>query len=158
MYGSVASHSWIDGWSFNWTLEHPDQNSFTFAPQQTGVYFEALYGPKLSHLNMILVFAPSPTSQCNKPWEGQLGECAQWLKWTDEVGDAAGEIITASARGHDICEWEAVSAYSSAMKLKSVYRALLLLNSQTLLVVDLSNRSRRFPNKICQCLLPQSGY
>ncbi|KAF3829754.1 hypothetical protein GH733_001705 [Mirounga leonina] len=109
----------------------------------------ALYGPKLSHLNNVLVFAPSPTSQCNEPWEGQLGECAQWLKWSgEEAGDAAGEIVTASQHGEMIfVSGEAVSAYSSAMKLKSVYRALLLLNSQTLLVVDHVEKQDNSPIK-----------
>ncbi|KAJ6664401.1 hypothetical protein lerEdw1_007058 [Lerista edwardsae] len=132
-------YSWIDGWrSFNPGHEHPDQNSFTFAPNGQVFVSEALYGPKLSHLNNVLVFAPSPTSQCNQPWEGQLGECTQWLKWTgDEVGDAAGEIITASQHEEMMfVSGEAASAYSSAMRLKSVYRTLLLLNPQTLLVVD----------------------
>ncbi|XP_053106659.1 dermatan-sulfate epimerase-like protein [Hemicordylus capensis] len=132
-------YSWIDGWwSFNPGHEHPDQNSFTFAPNGQVFVSEALYGPKLSHLNNVLVFAPSPTSQCNQPWEGQLGECTQWLKWTgEEVGDAAGEIIT-SSQHEDMMfvSGEAASAYSSAMKLKSVYRSLLLLNPQMLLVVD----------------------
>ncbi|XP_049638132.1 dermatan-sulfate epimerase-like protein [Suncus etruscus] len=143
-------YSWIDGWrSFNPGHEHPDQNSFTFAPNGQVFVSEALYGPKLSHLNNVLVFAPSPTSQCNKPWEGQLGECAQWLKWNaEEVGDAAGEIITASEYGDMVfVSGEAVSAYSSAMKLKSVYRALLLLNSQTLLVVDHVERQSDSPLK-----------
>uniref|UniRef100_A0A8C0PSV9 Dermatan sulfate epimerase like n=1 Tax=Canis lupus familiaris TaxID=9615 RepID=A0A8C0PSV9_CANLF len=143
-------YSWIDGWrSFNPGHEHPDQNSFTFAPNGQVFVSEALYGPKLSHLNNVLVFAPSPTSQCNKPWEGQLGECAQWLKWTgEEAGDAAGEVITASQHGEMIfVSGEAVSAYSSAMKLKSVYRALLLLNSQTLLVVDHVERQDNSPIK-----------
>ncbi|KAM3928837.1 dermatan-sulfate epimerase-like protein [Leptodactylus fuscus] len=132
-------YSWIDGWrSFNPGHEHPDQNSFTFAPNGQVFVSEALYGPKLSHLNNILVFAPSPTSQCNKPWEGQLGECSQWLKWTtNESGNAAGEVITASQQGETMfLSGEAMSAYSSSMRLKSVYRCLLLLNHQTLLVVD----------------------
>lgn len=132
-------YSWIDGWrSFNPGHEHPDQNSFTFAPNGQVFVSEALYGPKLSHLNNVLVFAPSPTSQCNQPWEGQLGECTQWLKWTgDEVGETAGEIITSSQHEEMMfVSGEAASAYSSAMKLKSVYRSLLLLNPQTLLVVD----------------------
>lgn len=143
-------YSWIDGWrSFNPGHEHPDQNSFTFAPNGQAFVSEALYGPKLSHLNNVLVFAPSPTSQCNQPWEGQLGECGQWLRWTgEEVGDAAGEIITASQHGEMLfVSGEAVSAYSSAMKLKSVYRALLLLNSQTLLVVDHVERQDGSPIK-----------
>ncbi|XP_029446776.1 dermatan-sulfate epimerase-like protein [Rhinatrema bivittatum] len=132
-------YSWIDGWrNFNPGHEHPDQNSFTFAPNGQVFVSDALYGPKLSYLNNVLVFAPSPTSQCNMPWEGQLGECAQWLKWTaDEAGDSAGEIITATQHGEMMfVSGEAASAYSSAMKLKRVYRASLLLNSQILLVVD----------------------
>ncbi|KAM9332645.1 dermatan-sulfate epimerase-like protein [Pholidichthys leucotaenia] len=132
-------YSWVDGWnSFNPGHEHPDQNSFTFAPNGQVFVSEALYGPKFSFLNNVLVFSPSPTSQCNSPWEGQLGECAKWLRWTDEgVGDARGEVITASSH-RDILfvSGEAASAYSPAMRLKSVYRALVLLDSQTLLVLD----------------------
>ncbi|KAL1006938.1 hypothetical protein UPYG_G00079250 [Umbra pygmaea] len=132
-------YSWLDGWnSFNPGHEHPDQNSFTFAPNGQVFVSEALYGPKYSYLNNVLVFAPSPSSQCNVPWEGQLGECAKWLRWTDEgVGDSAGELIAASShRDTMFVGGEALSAYSPAMRLKSVYRALVLLNSQTLLVLD----------------------
>ncbi|XP_032407409.1 dermatan-sulfate epimerase-like protein [Xiphophorus hellerii] len=132
-------YSWVDGWnSFNPGHEHPDQNSFTFAPNGQVFVSEALYGPKYSYLNNVLVFSPSPTSQCNSPWEGQLGECAKWLRWTDEgVGDARGEVIVASEhRDTMFVSGEAVSAYSAAMRLKSVFRALVLLNSQTLLVLD----------------------
>ncbi|KAJ8397434.1 hypothetical protein AAFF_G00439830 [Aldrovandia affinis] len=127
------------GWnSFNPGHEHPDQNSFTFAPNGQVFVSEALYGPKYSYLNNVLVFAPSPTSQCNEPWEGQLGECAKWLRWADEeVGDTAGEVIAASSHQDTMfVSGESAPAYSSAMKLKSVYRSLVLLNSQTLLVVD----------------------
>ncbi|XP_063075106.1 dermatan-sulfate epimerase-like protein [Engraulis encrasicolus] len=132
-------YSWVDGWTnFNPGHEHPDQNSFTFAPNGQVFISEALYGPKYSYLNNVLVFSPSPTSQCNQPWEGQLGECGKWLSWGEkEVGSSAGELV-ASASHQDtlFVSGEAVSAYSSAMKLKSVYRALVLLNSQTLLVLD----------------------
>ncbi|KAJ8418750.1 hypothetical protein AAFF_G00002490 [Aldrovandia affinis] len=132
-------YSWVDGWNnFNPGHEHPDQNSFTFAPNGQVFVSEALYGPKYSYLNNVLLFSPSPTSQCNNPWEGQLGECAKWLRWTDEeVGNMAGEVIAASShRDLMFVSGESAAAYSSAMKLKSVYRALVLLNSQTLLVVD----------------------
>ncbi|XP_029517210.2 dermatan-sulfate epimerase-like protein [Oncorhynchus nerka] len=132
-------YSWLDGWnSFNPGHEHPDQNSFTFAPNGQVFVSEALYGPKYSYLNNVLVFGPSPSSQCNAPWEGQLGECAKWLRWTDEgVGDAAGELIAASShRDTMFVSGEAAPAYSPAMRLRSVYRALVLLNSQTLLVLD----------------------
>ncbi|KAJ8010024.1 hypothetical protein DPEC_G00070670 [Dallia pectoralis] len=132
-------YSWLDGWnSFNPGHEHPDQNSFTFAPNGQVFVSEALYGPKYSYLNNVLVFAPSPSSQCNFPWEGQLGECGKWLHWTDQgVGDTAGEVVAASShRDTMFVSGEASSAYSPAMRLKSVYRALVLLNSQTLLVLD----------------------
>lgn len=132
-------YSWLDGWnSFNPGHEHPDQNSFTFAPNGQVFVSEALYGPKYSYLNNVLVFAPSPSSQCNGPWEGQLGECAKWLRWTEKgVGDGAGEVVAASSHGDAMfVSGEAAGAYSAAMGLRSVYRALVLLNSQTLLVVD----------------------
>ncbi|XP_076838176.1 dermatan-sulfate epimerase-like protein [Brachyhypopomus gauderio] len=132
-------YSWLEGWTnFNPGHEHPDQNSFTFAPNGQVFVSEALYGPKYSHLNNVLVFGPSPTSQCNAPWEGQLGECSKWLQWEKkEVGDSAGEVIAASSNEDTLfVSGEAVKAYSSAMELKSVYRALVLLNSQTLMVLD----------------------
>lgn len=141
-------YSWIDGWNnFNPGHEHPDQNSFTFAPNGQVFVAEALYGPKYSYLNNVLVFAPSPTSQCNKPWEGQLGECSKWLKFREEeVGDSAGEVIAASSHEDMLfVSGEAVSAYSSAMKLKSVYRALVLLNSQTLMVFDNVEKQKASP-------------
>ncbi|KAI7809387.1 dermatan-sulfate epimerase-like protein [Triplophysa rosa] len=141
-------YSWVDGWmNFNPGHEHPDQNSFTFAPNGQVFVSEALYGPKYSHLNNVLVFAPSPTSQCNQPWEGQLGECSKWLRWGEkEVGDTEGEVIAASKHVDMLfVSGESVSAYSSAMKLKSVYRALVLLNSQTLLVVDHVEKQEHSP-------------
>ncbi|MBN3320372.1 DSEL protein, partial [Atractosteus spatula] len=144
----MKPYSWIDDWNnFNPGHEHPDQNSFTFAPNGQVFVSEALYGPKYSYLNNVLVFAPSPTSQCNEPWEGQMGECAKWLRWTDDkVGDTAGEVITASYhKDMMFIAGEAGPAYSPAMKLKSVYRALVLLNSQTLLVVDHVEKEENSP-------------
>ncbi|XP_026857013.2 dermatan-sulfate epimerase-like protein [Electrophorus electricus] len=141
-------YSWLEGWAnFNPGHEHPDQNSFTFAPNGQVFVSEALYGPKYSHLNNVLVFGPSPTSQCNAPWEGQLGECSKWLRWEEnEVGDSAGEVIAASSHQDTLfVSGEAVTAYSSAMKLKSVYRALVLLNSQTLMVLDHVEKQNRSP-------------
>ncbi|KAM8822621.1 dermatan-sulfate epimerase-like protein [Spinachia spinachia] len=132
-------YSWVEGWnSFNPGHEHPDQNSFTFAPNGQVFVSEALYGPKHSYLNNVLVFGPSPTSQCNAPWEGQLGECGKWLRWGDAgVGDSRGEVIVASSHEDTMfVSGEAAAAYSPAMRLKSVYRALVLLDSQTLLVLD----------------------
>ncbi|KAM6411630.1 LOW QUALITY PROTEIN: dermatan-sulfate epimerase-like protein [Pluvialis apricaria] len=132
-------------WRFDWAegrfqpgdMNSPDQTSFTFAPNGQVFVSEALYGPKLSHLKHVLVFALLLQASATKPWEGQLGECAQWLKWIgDEVGGLNGEIITASQAGDMIVSGEGGAAYTSAMKLKSVSAFLLLLNSQTLLVVD----------------------
>ncbi|XP_007895427.2 LOW QUALITY PROTEIN: dermatan-sulfate epimerase-like protein [Callorhinchus milii] len=146
-----ATYSWIDGWrNFNPGHEHPDQNSFTFAPNGQVFVSEALYGPKYSYLNNVLVFAPSPTSQCNQPWEGQLGECGQWLRWTaGEAGDSAGELVSASQLGQMMfVSGEASSSYSSALRLKSVYRALVLLNPQTLLVIDHVERSQGSPAQL----------
>ncbi|XP_041924626.1 dermatan-sulfate epimerase-like protein [Alosa sapidissima] len=143
-------YTWVDGWnSFNPGHEHPDQNSFTFAPNGQVFVSEALYGPKYSYLNNVLVFSPSPTSQCNAPWEGQLGECGKWLRWTDEgVGESAGEVVAASShRDSMFVSGESAPAYSSAMRLKSVYRALVLLNSQTLLVVDHVEKEEDSPVK-----------
>nr|XP_057915534.1 dermatan-sulfate epimerase-like protein [Doryrhamphus excisus] len=132
-------YTWLDGWnSFNPGHEHPDQNSFTFAPNGQVFVAEALYGPKFTYLNNVLVFGPSPSSQCNAPWEGQMGECGKWLHWTDKgVGDTKGEVITAASHGDTMfVSGEAASAYSSAMRLKSVYRALVLMDTQTLVVLD----------------------
>ncbi|XP_067887279.1 dermatan-sulfate epimerase-like protein [Heterodontus francisci] len=141
-------YSWIDGWkNFNPGHEHPDQNSFTFAPNGQVFVSEALYGPKYSYLNNVLIFSPSPTSQCNQPWEGQLGECGQWLNWmADEAGRSAGELVTATQHGGMLfISGEAAAAYSSAMRLNSVYRALLLLNPQVLLVIDHIERREDSP-------------
>ncbi|XDV27340.1 hypothetical protein PO909_030884 [Leuciscus waleckii] len=88
--------------------------------------------------NILAILIGALTSQCNQPWEGQLGECSKWLRWGEkEVGETAGEVIAASSHEDMLfVSGESASAYSSAMKLKSVYRALVLLNSQTLFVLD----------------------
>uniref|UniRef100_A0A8C4R6W3 Dermatan sulfate epimerase like a n=1 Tax=Eptatretus burgeri TaxID=7764 RepID=A0A8C4R6W3_EPTBU len=130
---------WINGWkSFNPGHEHPDHNSFTFAPNGHVLVSEALYGPKLTHLNNVLTFAPTPQNGCNVPWEGQLGECGQWLHWlSNDVGEMAGEIISASQHGKLLfVSGEAVGAYAPHLGLRSVYRSLMLLNPETLLVLD----------------------
>uniref|UniRef100_UPI00358E75A2 dermatan-sulfate epimerase-like protein isoform X2 n=1 Tax=Myxine glutinosa TaxID=7769 RepID=UPI00358E75A2 len=150
--------------------EHPDQNSFTFAPGGRPFISEALYGPKESHLNNVLVFAPSPTSRCNQPWEGQLGECGMLMGlpgYNDDGKDGyagensehfgedqkerlngpnsnrgsgnlgGGELIAAVQQGDAVfASGEAVAAYSPVMRLRSVYRAIVLLDSQRLLVLD----------------------
>lgn len=87
----------VNDWKgFNPGHEHPDQNSFTFSPN--GRYFvtEALYGPKLTILDNTYSFAPSTQSTCNEPWEGQIGECAKWLRYSEFQPGIRGQILTAT--------------------------------------------------------------
>lgn len=103
---------WIDGWkNFNAGHEHPDQNSFVFVPN--GRYFinEGLYSPKFSYLNNVLLFSPSAESQCNQPWQGQIGECSKWLKYNQEI-IPRGEIVASSKTGGMVLmAGESVDAY-----------------------------------------------
>ena len=69
-------------WNFNAGHEHPDQNSFVFAPNGRLVVSDTLYAPKLSSLNSVLMFQPGGGGgggACEQPWEGQVGECGKWL-------------------------------------------------------------------------------
>ncbi|XP_072051989.1 dermatan-sulfate epimerase-like protein [Amphiura filiformis] len=131
--------SWVKGWkSFNPGHEHPDQNTFIFAPAGKLFITDGLYASKYSYLNNGWSFAPSPTSECFQPWEGQLGECSKWLGWRKPSASKYGaELITASMNNDLIfTSGEAVQAYDSSMKLESVYRSLLLVNHQILVVLD----------------------
>ena len=107
---NLMSH-FIKRWdNFNAGHEHPDQNSFVFAPN--GRYFitEALYASKHSYLDNTLTFAPS-TSECNQPWEGQIGECYKWLKYK-EIPVPRGKIVAAaSTNGYVYFAGDAVHAY-----------------------------------------------
>ncbi|KAJ8042492.1 Dermatan-sulfate epimerase-like protein [Holothuria leucospilota] len=132
-------YPWLRGWnSFNPGHEHPDQNMFVFVPNGQPFIADALYGPKLTYLNNVHAFAPSPTSRCNIPWEGQLGECSKWLDWKNpKLSSSKGEVVYAEENdGNVFVSGEAKSAYDPSMKLLSVYRSLILLESDTLLVVD----------------------
>ncbi|XP_038069428.1 dermatan-sulfate epimerase-like protein [Patiria miniata] len=138
--------SWLSKWkSFNPGHEHPDQNMFVFAPNGQPFITDGLYGPKYSYLNNVLLFSPSPTSQCFKPWEGQLGECDKWLRWRREGVEAyGGELVTASVGdGMVHMSGEAKNSYDPKMNLKSVYRSLVLLNPNLLVILDhVETRSR----------------
>jgi hypothetical protein len=131
---------WLQGWkkSLNPGHEHPDQNSFVFYPRGIPFITEALYGPKYSFLNNVLTFGPSKETKCNSPHEGQLGECGKWLDWkTPGIEHAWAEVIAASYQESMVfTSGEAVGAYSSKLGLKHVYRSLLLLSEDLLLVVD----------------------
>ncbi|XP_072169330.1 dermatan-sulfate epimerase-like protein [Diadema setosum] len=132
--------SWpMNGWnSFNPGHEHPDQNTFEFVPNGRLFVTDGLYSSKMSYYNNILTFSPSPTSHCMEPWEGQLGECAKWLDWKNpDLVNYHGEIVTATtSHGFLFVSGEAVTAYNPSMQLDSVYRSLVLLNPNLLLVFD----------------------
>ncbi|XP_078398353.1 dermatan-sulfate epimerase isoform X1 [Cetorhinus maximus] len=132
---------WINGWkNFNAGHEHPDQNSFTFAPNGVPFITEALYGPKYTFLNNALMFSPATADTCFSPWEGQVTEAcnSKWLKYKHGIsGDCRGQVIAAlEQNGVIFIRGEAVGAYSPSLKLKSSQRNLLLLQPQLLLLVD----------------------
>lgn len=132
---------WIKGWrNFNAGHEHPDQNSFTFAPNGVPFITEALYGPKYTLLNNAVLFSSAFSGSCFKPWAGQVTEAcdSKWLKY--KVGPAAdtqGRVEAAIERkGMVFIRGEGRSAYNPELKIRNVQRNLLLLHPQLLLVVD----------------------
>lgn len=132
---------WIKGWrNFNAGHEHPDQNSFTFAPNGVPFITEALYGPKYTFLNNVLMFAPAVSKSCFYPWEGQVTEdcSSKWLKYKhDLAADCQGRVVAAMERGGVVfIRGEGVGAYNPKLKLRSLQRNLLLLHPQLLLLVD----------------------
>ena len=129
----------INGWdSLNPGHEHPDHNSFTFWPRGQPFINEGYYGSKFSFKNNVLMFAPSLQAKCYPPYQGQIGECYKWLDWFNPEASAMhGEILASYEEdGYVFISGEAVNAYSNRLKLKSVYRALLLITPDVLLVVD----------------------
>lgn len=132
---------WVKGWrNFNAGHEHPDQNSFTFAPNGVPFITEALYGPKYTLLNNAVLFGSSISDSCFKPWAGQVTEnCAsKWLKYkVGPAADAQGRVEAAMRRqGVVFIRGEGRSAYDPQLKLRSFQRNLLLLHPQLLLLVD----------------------
>lgn len=132
---------WIKGWrNFNAGHEHPDQNSFTFAPNGVPFITEALYGPKYTFLNNAVLFGPAASGSCFKPWDGQVTEAcdSKWLKY--KVGlaaDAQGRVEAAMERqGMVFIRGEGQSAYNPDLKIRSFQRNLLLLHPQLLVLVD----------------------
>ena len=132
-------YDWITGWrSFNPGHEHPDQGSFVFAPNGVPFITEALYGPKYTWLNNVLLFGPTTAPTCSGPFEGQIGECEKWMNYKDEaIWFVDAEIVAASkAEEFVFISGEMSGWYSSTLGLTSVYRAVVLLNPGILLVVD----------------------
>ncbi|XP_030055087.1 dermatan-sulfate epimerase [Microcaecilia unicolor] len=133
---------WIKGWkNFNAGHEHPDQNSFTFAPNGVPFITEALYGPKYTFLNNVLMFSPAVNvKSCFAPWEGQITEecSSKWLKYKrDPAASSHGQVTSALERnGIVFIKGEGAGAYNAEFKLKSYQRSLILLHPQLLLLVD----------------------
>ncbi|KAM6279949.1 dermatan-sulfate epimerase isoform 1-T5 [Porphyrio hochstetteri] len=132
---------WIKGWrNFNAGHEHPDQNSFTFAPNGVPFITEALYGPKYTFFNNVLMFSPAVSKSCFSPWEGQITEdcSSKWLKYKhDLAGDCQGRVVAAMERsGVVFIRGEGVGAYNPKLKLRRLQRNLILLHPQLLLLVD----------------------
>ncbi|MBN3299398.1 DSE epimerase, partial [Amia calva] len=141
---------WINGWrNFNAGHEHPDQNSFTFAPNGVPFITEALYGPKYTFLNNAVMFSPAVSDNCFVPWEGQLTEnCnSKWLKYKHgSAADTQGRVLAAiESNGLVFIQGEGKGAYNSDLKIKSFKRNLLLLHPQLLLLVDQINLEKDSP-------------
>ena len=132
-------YDWIKGWrNFNPGHEHPDQGSFVFAPNGVPFITEALYGPKYTWLNNVLLFGPTTKPTCSGPFEGQMGDCKKWLWFKDEaIWFIDAELVAASQREQIVfISGEMSGWYSSTLRLESVYRSVTLLNPGVLLVVD----------------------
>ncbi|XP_067339205.1 dermatan-sulfate epimerase isoform X2 [Channa argus] len=132
---------WIKGWrNFNAGHEHPDQNTFTFAPNGVPFITEALYGPKYTLLNNAVLFGSAVSGSCFKPWAGQVTEAcdSKWLKYKMGLaGDAQGKVEAAMEReGMVFIRGEGHSAYNPELKIRNFQRNLLLLHPQLLLLVD----------------------
>ena len=123
---------------FNPGHEHPDQNSFTFSPAGRRLVTDGLYGPKLTYLNNVLMFSPGNASECTRPWTGQLGDCYHWLRWMKPyVGRSHGRVFATQLLNNVVfIAGEAVGAYHGSLRLRSVYRSLVLLKSDLLVVID----------------------
>ncbi|XP_028730644.1 dermatan-sulfate epimerase isoform X1 [Peromyscus leucopus] len=132
---------WIKGWrNFNAGHEHPDQNSFTFAPNGVPFITEALYGPKYTFFNNVLMFSPAVTKSCFSPWEGQVTEdcSSKWSKYKhDLAASCQGRVVAAEEKnGVVFIRGEGIGAYNPLLNLKNIQRNLILLHPQLLLLVD----------------------
>lgn len=130
--------------SFNGGHEHPDQGSFVFYPNGRPFITEGFYyKPKLPHMDNTWLFRmednPSMGPSCSGgSLYGQLGACDNWYRWQlDEMNAMSADLVMAeSDLGMAAMMSESVGAYPSALGLASVNRVAVLLNSNTLLVLD----------------------
>nr|XP_039249456.1 dermatan-sulfate epimerase-like protein isoform X1 [Styela clava]XP_039249457.1 dermatan-sulfate epimerase-like protein isoform X1 [Styela clava] len=132
---SLKTNRWK---GFNPGHEHPDQNSFIFSPNGKHFITEAYYGPKFSFLDNVIIFGPFNISQYNQTWEGQIGETDTWLKYALYTGrKMRGEILTATTSGDmAFIAGESGGAYSLTLGLSSVFRGVLLINPEVLVIID----------------------
>ena len=131
--------SWITGWrNFNPGHEHPDQGSFVFAPYGVPFITETYYSRKFTWLNNVIMFGPSSNLECSGTFEGQKGECSQWLNFKImDTWKAEGDIISASSEGDMVfTNGEMAQWYRDELGLVSVYRCLIMLTPSVLLVFD----------------------
>ena len=146
----TAINERIFPWLTNWTSvnpghEHPDANSFVFYPHGQPFITENFYTFKYSFLNNVLTFGPSSLYSEFPPHAGQLGEAKVWLKYkeSETTHRAWSESVCADEdNGIVVFSGEAVGAYDPLLKLQSVYRVLILLNPDVLLVIDHIERSK----------------
>ncbi|CAH1801954.1 unnamed protein product, partial [Owenia fusiformis] len=146
LHGRVVSalvekqHKGLSWANFNPGHEHPDQNSFVFAPNGKLLVTDGLYSMKWTYTNNVMMFSPSTASKCSKPWAGQIQDCAKWLEFRRVNGVTewmdAKIVFVSQMQGMLYLVGEAAKAYPKSLKLKSVARHLLLLNSQLLLISD----------------------
>ncbi|KAA0708864.1 Dermatan-sulfate epimerase [Triplophysa tibetana] len=144
---------WIKGWrNFNAGHEHPDQNSFTFAPNGVPFITEGLYGPKYTSLNNVVMFGPAVSESCFAPWEGQVTEAcnSKWLKYKHgQAADCHGRVeVAQEQQGMVFIRGEGMAAYNSELKIQNFQRNLLLINPQLLLMVDHIHLDSSSPTRI----------
>lgn len=119
--------------------EQPDQGSFVFITKDQAVVTESRYAPKYTFLQNTLMFGPSKDG-CTPPYVGQLGECFLWLNHKSDPRTwlVRGEILGYS-HSNDIIfmNGDMTSAYDKDLGLSAVYRSLILLRSNVLLIIDI---------------------
>ena len=118
--------------------EQPDQGSFVFVTEDQPVITDSRYGPKYTYLQNTLMFGPS-TKGCTLPFLGQLGECHKWFnhKQDSRTWVARADLVGYS-RENDVIfmSGEMTQVYDTDLGLANVYRALVMLTPDVLVVVD----------------------
>jgi hypothetical protein len=119
--------------------EQPDQGSFVFVTKDQAVITEPRYAPKYTYLQNTLMFGPS-NKGCTRPYLGQLGECKMWFnhKFDSRTWGARGELVGYS-RENDVIfmSGDMTQVYDKDLGLTTVYRALVMLAPNVLVVVDI---------------------